>query len=382
MKIYLDHNATTPVDPCVLETMLPYFKNAFGNAASVNHRYGWEAKEAVEKARQQIADLIGAHAKEIFFTSGATESDNLAIKGVYSSYQDKGNHIITCVTEHPAVLDTVRYLKKLGAHITYLPVQSDGLIDLNQLKSAITDKTILISIMYANNEIGVIQPMSQIAQIAHKHGILLMSDATQAVGKIPIHVKKIGLDLMALTGHKMYGPKGVGALYINREGSKVKVSAQIHGGGHERGLRSGTLNVPGIVGLGKAAAVAHSQMKKESKKLFILRDYLEQALLKIEGTHVNGSIQYRLPHVSHVSFQGIQGDQLLRRVNKEVAVSSGSACSSTMAYPLLHVLKQIGLSDEQAYASLRMGLGRFNTKGEITVAIDKITQAVAHLRKF
>ncbi len=378
--IYLDHNATTPVDPRVLQTMLPYFTEHFGNAASRSHPYGWKAEEAVDYSREQIASLIGADSKEIIFTSGATESDNLAIKGVVEMYAKKGNHIITCVTEHKAVLDTCRNLEKKGlAKVTYLPVGTDGLIDLNQLQDAITDETVLVSIMYANNEIGVVQPIKEIAQIAHSKGALFMTDATQGVGKVPILVDELGIDLMAFTSHKMYGPKGVGALYVRRKNPRVKVTAQMDGGGHERGMRSGTLNVSGIVGFGAAADICKNEMNEEAKRLQTLRDKLENSLLQIEETYLNGHKLHRLPHVSNISFKYVEGEGLIMGI-KDLAVSSGSACTSASLEPS-YVLKSLGLDDELAHSSIRFGLGRFTTEAEIDYAIEHVKKAVQQLRE-
>ena len=367
------------MDPRVLDAMLPYFTTKFGNSASRNHAFGWAAEEAVDYARGQIAQLIGANEKEIIFTSGATESDNLAIKGVFEMYQDKGNHIITCVTEHKAVLDACKHIERLGAKVTYLPVQSDGLIDLEQLEAAITDKTILISIMYGNNEIGVVQPIKEIAAIAHKHGALFMTDATQAVGKIPVDVNADGIDLMAFTGHKMYGPKGVGALYVRRKNPRVKVTAQIDGGGHERGMRSGTLNVPGIVGLGKAAEICRLEMEQDAKRLSALRDRLQSSLLEMEESYLNGNLEHRLPHTANISFKYVEGEGLMMAM-KDLAVSSGSACTSASLEPS-YVLKCLGLSDDLAHSSIRFGLGRFTTDEEVDFAIEQTKKAVNHLRE-
>lgn len=367
------------MDPRVLDAMLPYFTTKFGNSASRNHAFGWAAEEAVDYARGQIAQLIRANEKEIIFTSGATESDNLAIKGVFEMYQDKGNHIITCVTEHKAVLDACKHTEKLGAKVTYLPVQSDGLIDLEQLEAAITDKTILISIMYGNNEMGVVQPIKEIAAIAHKHGALFMTDATQAVGKIPVDVHADGIDLMAFTGHKMYGPKGVGALYVRRKNPRVKVTAQIDGGGHERGMRSGTLNVPGIVGFGKAAELCRLEMEQDARRLTALRDKLQRSLLEMEESYLNGNLEHRLPHTANISFKYVEGEGLMMAM-KDLAVSSGSACTSASLEPS-YVLKCLGLSDDLAHSSIRFGLGRFTTEEEVDFAIEQTKRAVNHLRE-
>lgn len=377
--IYLDNNATTPMDPRVLEAMLPYFTEKFGNAASRNHPFGWVAEEGVDYAREQVAKLIGATEKEIIFTSGATESDNLAIKGVYEMYKDKGNHIITLTTEHKAVLDACKHLEKLGANITYLDVESDGLVDLKKLEAAMTDQTILVAIMYANNEIGVIQPVKEIAAIAHKHGALYFTDAVQAVGKIPVNVIEDGIDLLALSAHKMYGPKGVGALYVRRKNPRVKVTSQMDGGGHERGMRSGTLNVPGIVGLGKACELCFNEMEEEAKRLSGLRDKLESSLTVLEESYVNGNAQHRLPHTANISFKYVEGEGLMMAM-KDMAVSSGSACTSASLEPS-YVLKSLGLSDDLAHSSIRFGLGRFSTEEEVDFAIENTKKAVIHLRE-
>lgn len=379
LPIYLDNNATTPMDPRVLEAMIPYFTQKFGNAASRNHHFGWVAEEGVDYAREQVAKLIGANEKEIIFTSGATESDNLAIKGVFEMYKEKGNHIITAVTEHKAVLDACKHVEKLGGKVTYLPVKEDGLIDLQLLEQSITPETILVSIMYGNNEIGVIQPVKEIAAIAHKHGALFMTDATQAVGKIPVDVNADGIDLLALSAHKMYGPKGVGALYVRRKGPRVKVTAQMDGGGHERGMRSGTLNVPGIVGLGKACEIARLEMDSEAQRLSALRDKLEASLSQLEESYVNGNTQHRLPHVANISFKYVEGEGLMMAM-KDLAVSSGSACTSASLEPS-YVLKSLGLSDDLAHSSIRFGLGRFTTEEEVDYAIEVTKKAVTHLRE-
>ncbi|HET9745856.1 MAG TPA: IscS subfamily cysteine desulfurase [Chitinophagaceae bacterium] len=378
--IYLDHNATTPCDPRVVDAMIPYFTNNFGNAASRNHPFGWQAEEAVDYAREQVAKLIGADPKEIIFTSGATEADNLAIKGVFEMYANKGNHIITCNIEHKAVLDTCKHIEKEGGEITYLKVNADGLIDMQELEASIKPTTILIAIMYANNEIGTVMPMKEISALAKKKGILVFSDATQAVGKIPVDVNKDGIDLMAFTAHKMYGPKGVGALYVRRKNPRVKVTAQMDGGGHERGMRSGTLNVPGIVGFGKACEICMNEMESEAKRLSALRDKLETALMKIEEAYINGSTQYRLPHVTNISFKYVEGEGLLMGFNKEIAVSSGSACTSASLEPS-YVLKALGLGDDLAHSSLRFGLGRFTTEDQIDYTIDAVTKTVNKLRE-
>ena len=380
LPIYLDHNSTTPMDPRVLEAMLPYFLENFGNAASRNHSFGWQAEEAVDYAREQIAQLIGADPKEIIFTSGATEGNNLGIKGVYEMYASKGNHIITCTTEHKAVLDTCKHLEKLGAEVTYLEVQPDGLVDLKQLEAAMKPTTILVAIMYANNEIGVIQPVKEIAAIAKKHGALYFSDAVQAVGKIPVNVIADGIDIMSFTAHKMYGPKGVGALYVRRKNPRVKVTAQIDGGGHERGMRSGTLNVPGIVGFGKAAEIARTDMAADTERVSKLRDKLENALKVIDETYVNGNPAHRLPHVSNISFKYVEGEGLMMGFNKDIALSSGSACTSASLEPS-YVLKALGLGDDLAHSSLRFGLGRYTTEEQIDFTIKAVTDTVLKLRE-
>lgn len=378
--IYLDHNATTPCDPRVVEAMIPYFTNSFGNAASRNHPFGWQAEEAVDNAREQVAKLIGADPKEIIFTSGATEADNLAIKGVFEMYASKGNHIITCNIEHKAVLDTCKHIEKEGGQVTYLKVKDDGLIDMQELEAAIKPTTILIAIMYANNEIGTVMPMKEISALAKKKGILVFSDATQAVGKIPVDVTKDGIDLMAFTAHKMYGPKGVGALYVRRKNPRVKVTAQMDGGGHERGMRSGTLNVPGIVGFGKACEISMNEMEAETKRLSVLRDKLENELMKIEEAYINGSKQHRLPHVTNISFKYVEGEGLLMGFNKDIAVSSGSACTSASLEPS-YVLKALGLGDDLAHSSLRFGLGRFTTEDQIDYTVEAVTKTVNKLRE-
>ncbi len=379
LPLYFDNNATTPMDPRVLEAMLPYFTEKFGNSASRNHAFGWAAEEGVDYAREQVAQLIGANEKEIIFTSGATEGDNLGIKGVFEMYQDKGNHIITCVTEHKAVLDTCKHLEKLGAQVTYLPVKEDGMLDLALLEAAMTPQTILVCIMYGNNEIGVIQPVKEIAAIAHKHGALFMTDATQAVGKIPVNVDADGIDLMAFTAHKMYGPKGVGALYVRRKNPRVKVTAQLDGGGHERGMRSGTLNVAGIVGFGKACELCRLEMDKDAKRLSALRDKLQNALTVLEESYVNGNVANRLPHTANISFKYVEGEGLMMAM-KDLAVSSGSACTSASLEPS-YVLKSLGLSDDLAHSSIRFGLGRFTTEEEVDFAIEQTKHAVNHLRE-
>ncbi len=378
--IYLDHNATTPCDPRVVEAMIPYFTSNFGNAASRNHPFGWQAEEAVDCAREQVAKLIGADPKEIIFTSGATEADNLAIKGIFEMYASKGNHIITCNIEHKAVLDTCKHIEKEGGEVTYLKVKDNGLIDLAELEAAIKPTTILIALMYANNEIGTIMPMKEISDIAKKKGILVFSDATQAVGKIPVDVNKDGIDLMAFTAHKMYGPKGVGALYVRRKNPRVKVTAQMDGGGHERGMRSGTLNVPGIVGFGKACEICVNEMEEETKRVSKLRDKLQTELMKVEESYLNGDKEHKLPHVTNISFKYVEGEGLLMGFNKEIALSSGSACTSASLEPS-YVLKALGLGDDLAHSSLRFGLGRFTTEDQIDYTVEQVTKTVNKLRE-
>ena len=380
LPIYLDNNATTPMDPRVLDAMIPYFTEKFGNAASRNHSFGWVAEEAVDYAREQVAKLIGADPKEIIFTSGATEADNLAIKGVYEMYASKGDHIITCTTEHKAVLDTCKHIETLGGHVTYLPVQADGLVDLAELEKAITPKTILIAIMYGNNETGVIQPIREISQLARKHGVLFFTDGTQAVGKVPVDVNADGLDLMAFSAHKMYGPKGVGALYVRRKNPRVKVTSQMDGGGHERGMRSGTLNVPAIVGFGKACELCMNEMEAESKRLSKLRDKLEAGLLVLEEAYVNGTPEHRLPHTANISFKYVEGEGLMMGFNKNIALSSGSACTSASLEPS-YVLKALGLGDDLAHSSLRFGLGRFTTEEQVDYTIAAVKETVLKLRE-
>ena len=379
--IYLDNNATTAVDPRVLDAMLPYFLERFGNAASKNHAFGWEAEAAVDSAREQVARLIGASSpREVVFTSGATESDNLAIKGVAEAYREKGNHIVTCVTEHKAVLDCCKVLEKRGFEISYLPVNADGFVDLQRLRDALTDRTILISIMAANNEIGILQPTKEIGRLAKERGILFHSDATQAVGKIPLDVEDMGIDLLSLTAHKIYGPKGIGALYVRATKPRVKITAQIDGGGHERGMRSGTLNVPGIVGLGKASELAQQEMGAEAERLIALRERLKAGLFaQIEDVRINGDAVQRLPGNLNLSFAYVEGESLMMGL-KEIAVSTGSACTSASLEPS-YVLKAIGLEDSLAHASIRFGLGRFNTVDEIDYAVQRVSEEVRRLRE-
>ncbi len=378
--IYFDNNATTPCDPRVVDAMLPWFYQNPGNAASRSHAFGWKAEEAVDYAREQVANLINVESKEIIFTSGATESDNLAIKGVFEMYGRKGNHIITLTTEHKAVLDACDKVEKMGADVTYLEVNNEGLVDLKALEEAITDKTVLVSIMWANNETGVIQPMKEIGEICAKKGVLFFSDATQAVGKIPVDPKETGVHLMAFTGHKMYGPKGVGALFVNRKKPRVKVVAQMDGGGHERGMRSGTLNVPGIVGFGKAAELAKQEMAADAARLSVLRDKLESALeSRLEEVYVNGSRTHRMPHVTNISFKHVEGEGLMMTFNENIAVSSGSACTSASLEPS-YVLVALGLGDDLAHSSIRFSLGRFTKEEEIDRAIELVANGVTHMR--
>ena len=376
----MDNNATTPCDPRVVDAMVPYFTQNFGNAASRNHSFGWIAEEAVDYAREQVAKLIGADPKEIIFTSGATEADNLAIKGVYEMYASKGNHIITTTIEHKAVLDTCKHLEKQGAEVTYLAVDDKGMIDLQELEKAMTPKTILVAIIYVNYEIGVVNPMREISAIARKHGVLVMSDAVQAVGKIPVDVNKDGIDLMAFTAHKMYGPKGVGALYVRRKNPRVKVTAQIDGGGHERGMRSGTLNVPGIVGFGKACEICMTDIASDTERILKLRNKLETELLKVEESYLNGHSENRLPHVANISFKHVEGEGLLMGINKHIALSSGSACTSASLEPS-YVLKALGLGDDLAHSSLRFGLSRFSTEEEVDYTIKAVSDTVHKLRE-
>ena len=379
LPVYLDNNATTKVDPRVLDAMIPFFTEDFGNAASRNHPFGWKAEEAVDYAREQIATLIGASEKEIIFTSGATESNNLALKGVFEMYAEKGRHIITAVTEHKAILDTCKHLEKQGAEITYLHPAENGLLSVAQVEEAIRPDTILVTIMFGNNEIGVIQPIREIAAICKKHGVLFHSDATQAVGKIPVDVVADNIDLMSFTAHKMYGPKGIGVLYVRRKNPRVKVTAQMDGGGHERGMRSGTLNVPGIVGLGKAAELARLEMDSDTQRIIKMRDRLENALLTMEESYLNGSKEHRLPHTTNISFKYVEGEGLMMAI-KDIAVSSGSACTSASLEPS-YVLKSLGLDDELAHSSLRFGLSRYTTDEEIDFTIKCVTDAVNRLRE-
>jgi cysteine desulfurase len=380
LPIYMDNHATTPVDPRVVDAMLPYFNEKFGNAASRNHSFGWAGEEAVENARAQVASLIGATPKEIIFTSGATESDNLMIKGVAEMYREKGNHIITQAIEHKAVLDTCKRLEKYGYEVTYLPVQKDGRVDPEDVRKAITPKTILITVMYANNEIGIINPIAEIGKIAKEHGIIFAVDGVQAVGKIPVDVQKDNIDLLAISAHKIYGPKGVGALYVRRRNPRVQLSAIIDGGGHERGMRSGTLNVTGIAGLGKACEIAQQDMPKEAERMRSLRERLRKGLeAKLDEVFINGSMEHRLPNNLNMSFAYVEGESLLMGIN-DVAVSSGSACTSATLEPS-YVLKALGVGEDLAHTSIRFGLGRFNTEEEVDYVVDKMVQVVTKLRE-
>ena len=374
--IYLDYNATTPVDEKVVQEMLPYFSTYFGNAASKTHALGWQAEAAVDKARIQIAEFIGAEKEEIIFTSGSTESCNLAIKGLFEKYQSKGNHIITVATEHKAVLDACAALEKKGATISYLSVSPEGLIDLDELKKCITDKTILVCVMLANNETGVIQPIEKIAEIVHQHKSILFCDATQAAGKIRIDVNELGADLLCISAHKFYGPKGVGALYVRRKNPRVILQEQINGGGHENGLRSGTLNVPAIVGFGKACEIAQLELWDNNTKLSALRAKIEHYLLDIEGVRINGSTKYRLYNTANICFSGIKADLLIAKTTHKLCVAAGSACTSALAQPS-HVLKAMGLNDEDCYSSIRFSLGKHNTDQEIYETITLIKEAIS-----
>lgn len=380
LPVYFDHNATTPCDPRVVEVMLPYFSKHFGNAASHSHPFGWQAAEAVTYAREQVAALINAEPKEIVFTSGGTEAINLALKGVFEMYAGKGNHIITCNIEHKAVLDTCNTIEKKGGEVTYIPVNEKGLVDPLEIEAAIRPTTVLIAIMYANNETGTIMPVQEISMIAKKHGVLFFTDAMQAAGKISVDVNRDGIDLMAFSAHKLYGPKGVGALYIRRKGPRVKLKPQIDGGGHEKGIRSGTLNVPGIVGFGKACEICMKEMEAEVTRTKELRDRLEVSLLKMEETFRNGDDSKRLPHVANISFKYVPGNALMIGINKNIAVSSGSACTSASPEPS-YVLKALGLGDELAYSSLRFSLGRFTTAEEVDYVIEQVTNTVNNLRE-
>ncbi|MGA3039296.1 MAG: IscS subfamily cysteine desulfurase [Bryobacteraceae bacterium] len=382
--VYLDHHATTPLDPRVLSAMMPYLTGKFGNAASRNHQFGWEAEQAVEESRRQIARLIGASPREIIFTSGATESDNLAIKGVAEAYAGQGDHIVTCAIEHKAVLDACRSLVERGVHVTQVPVDREGLVDPDAVKAAIGERTVLVSIMYANNEVGTLQPVAEIGRICRKRGVPFHSDAAQAVGKVPVNVDADSIDLLSISAHKLYGPKGAGALYVRRRDPQVRLAAQMDGGGHERGMRSGTLNVPGIVGLGEACAICAREMDEESARLRRLRDRLRAKLEAVlEGVSINGSMEHRLPHNLNMSFAYVEAEALMTAMSG-VAVSSGSACTSAAAAASMepsYVLKAMGLADEAAYGSIRFSLGRFNTEEEVDYAAASIIDAVANLRE-
>ena len=379
LPIYMDNNSTTRCDPRVVEAMLPYFTEIYGNAASRNHSFGWQAEEAIDTARDRVAKLIGANGKEIIFTSGATESNNLAIKGVASMYRKKGNHIVTCVTEHKAVLDPCKRLERDGFVVTYLPVDKYGRVSPQQVEEALTDKTILVSLMFANNEIGTVQPIPEIGRICKSKGILFHTDAVQAVGKIPVDVEAMGIDLLSFTAHKLYGPKGVGALYVRRKDPRVRLDAMIDGGGHERGMRSGTLSVPSIVGLGMACDIALREMKEESARLILLRTRLHEGICSRLGyVSLNGHPVERLPGNLNISFEFVEGEGLMMGI-KDVAVSSGSACTSASLEPS-YVLKALGVGDELAHSSIRFGLGRFTTEAEVDYVIDDVVRAVNHLR--
>ncbi len=377
--VYLDYSSTTPCDERVLETMLPYFTKFFGNASSRSHAFGWRADTAVEAARKSVASLIGADPTEIVFTSGSTEGCNLALRGVFEMYASKGNHIITTKTEHKAVLDTCKILQKKGAEVTFLNVSNDGIVETEELKAAIKPETILIAVMYANNETGVIQPVKEIGAIAKQHNILFFSDATQAVGKIPVNVEQDHIDILALSAHKIYGPKGVGALYVRRRNPRVKLAAQITGGAQENNLRSGTLNVPAIVGLGRACEICRAEMPEEAARLNDLRNQLQLELLKIDESYVNGSLVHRLPQICNISFRSLSSSQLLSVLNKTLAVSSGSACTSGSLDPSF-VLKAIGIEDGLARGSIRFSIGRFTNREEIDFAITEVKKAVEKLR--
>lgn len=379
--VYMDYLATTPVDPRVMEAMLPFFTSAYGNAASRNHQFGWEAEEAVETARKSIADAIGANPSEIIFTSGATESNNLSLAGLWEMYKEKGNHIITLVTEHKCVLDTAEYLQReKGVDVTFLSVKEDGLVDLKELEAALREDTLLVSIMFANNEIGVLQPIAEIGQLCKERGIFFHTDAAQALGKVPINVEQLGVDLLSMSGHKVYGPKGIGALYVRKRKPRVKLKPIIHGGGHERGMRSGTLNVPAIVGFGKAVEIAIQEMQAETARASKLRDRLEKSLLEqLDYTQINGNKENRLPGLSNISFAYVEGEGLMMAI-PDIAVSSGSACTSASLEPS-YVLKALGLSDELAHSSIRFGIGRFTTDEEVDYVIESMVRGVKKLRE-
>jgi len=379
LPIYMDNHATTPMDPRVLEEMLPYFMEKFGNAASRNHSFGWAAEEGVEAARERIAKLVGATTKEIIFTSGATESDNLAIKGAAEFYREKGNHIVTCKTEHKAVLDSCKRLERQGYEVTYLPVSKEGLVDPEDVRKAITPKTILVSIMFANNEIGTVQPVEQIGAICREKGVLFHCDAVQGIGKLPFDVEKVQADLVSMSGHKMYGPKGIGALYVRRK-PRVRLAELIDGGGHERGMRSGTLNVPGIVGMAKASEICQAEMVEEGLRLGALRERMRESICsRLDLVHVNGSKEHHLPGNLNLSFAYVEGEGLMMAI-KDVAVSSGSACTSASLEPS-YVLRACGVEEEMAHSSIRFGLGRFNTQEEVDYVSDLVVKSVRRLRE-
>lgn len=378
-SIYLDYNATTPVDQRVLDAMLPYFTDKFGNASSRTHAFGWIAEEAVKIARKQVSELIHCMDQEIIFTSGATEAINLAIKGIWENYQNRGKHVITVKTEHRAVLDSLKSLEQKGLVITYLPVDRGGLINLNELRNALTPQTIMVAVMYANNETGVIQPVKQIADLVHANNSIFMCDATQAIGKINIDVEEEHIDLMCISAHKIYGPKGVGALYVRRKNPRVTLFPQIDGGGHERGLRSGTLNIPGIVGLGKACEIAGREMWEDAVRISRLRTKLEQHFCDMEKVFINGNIKHRLFNVTNITFQGIRSETLIKKI-PTIAVAMGSACTSAIPEPS-HVLKAMGLSDDDSYGSIRFSLGKYTTETEINETIKIVSEAIKEIRK-
>lgn len=378
--IYLDYNSTTPVDPRVMEAMVPFFTDMPGNASSRSHPFGWQAESAIQQSTQHLAELLSVDHREIVYTSGATESVNLAIKGVYEKYHRQGDHIITLATEHSAVLDTCEYIERRGGNVTYLSTDHSGMIDMDQLSDAITDKTILVAIMWANNETGVIQPMEAIGKLCSDRGVLLFSDATQAVGKIPVHPREMGIHLLAFSGHKMYGPKGTGGLYISRSNPRIKLSAQIHGGNHQGGVRSGTLNVTGIVGLGEAAKIAHSEMAAEADRLSALRDHVDQQLLAIDDAYINGHPTERLPHVTNIGIRHVEGEALMATVNQDIAISSGSACTSASMEPS-HVLVGMGYTDARAHDSIRISLGRYSDQAQVDIACKRFLEGIDRLRK-
>jgi cysteine desulfurase len=376
----MDNHATTPLDPRVLDAMMPYLTDKFGNAASRNHQFGWDAEAAVEDARKQIALLIGADPREIVFTSGATESDNLALKGVAGMYREKGDHIITCVTEHKAILDSCKHLEKEGCRVTFLPVNDKGFVSLDDIRNAITEKTILISIMTANNEVGVVQDIKEIGKIARERGVLFHTDAVQAVGKIPFNVNEMNVDMASLSAHKMYGPKGVGALYVRRRNPRVLLTPIIDGGGHERGMRSGTLNVPGIAGFGKAAQIAREELDKEIAEMFRMRERLRLTLEReLDEVYINGDLEKRLPGNLNMSFAYVEGESLLMGIH-DIAVSSGSACTSASLEPS-YVLKALGVGEDLAHTSIRFGIGRFNTDEEVDYVANRVIETVRRLRE-